>query len=69
MTVLLSIYALYFFIPHAGSENLLGILSPFFISLTQNLLFVGLVFWLARQFKQNNVLQTLLLVACFAIAV
>jgi len=69
MTVLLSIYALYFFIPHAGSENFVGILSPFFLSLAQNLLFAGLAFWLSRQFKQNNLLQVLLLVACFVIAV
>jgi NhaP-type Na+/H+ or K+/H+ antiporter len=69
MTVLLSIYALYFFIPHTGSENLLGILSPFFIGLAQNLLFAGLIFWLSRQFKEKNTLLTLLLVVCFVIAV
>jgi NhaP-type Na+/H+ or K+/H+ antiporter len=69
MTVLLSIYALYFFIPHAASENFLGILLPFFIGLAQNLLFVGLAFWLSRQFKANNLLLILLLLACFVIAV
>jgi len=69
MTVLLSIYALYFFLPHAGSENLLGILAPFFISLAQNLLFATLVFWLSRQFQKSNTLLTLLLVICFVIAV
>ena len=69
MTVLLSIYALYFFIPHTASENLLGLLSPFFVSLAQNLLFAGLVFWLSRQFKGKNTLLTFLLVVCFVIAV
>jgi NhaP-type Na+/H+ or K+/H+ antiporter len=69
MTVLLSIYALYFFIPHAASENLLGVLSPFFLSLAQNLFFAALAFWLSRQVKQNVILLTLLLVACFVIAV
>ena len=69
MTVLLSIYALYFFIPHAASENFLGVISPFFISLAQNLLFAALVFWLSRQVKRNNTFLILLLVACFVIAV
>jgi len=69
MTVLLSIYGLYFFLPHTGTENLLGTLSPFFLSLAQNLIFAGLVFWLSRQLKENNTLLTLLLVACFVIAV
>ena len=69
MTVLLSIYALYFFIPHAASENLLGVLSPFFLSLAQNLIFAGIAFWLSRQFKEKNALLTLLLVVCFGIAV
>jgi NhaP-type Na+/H+ or K+/H+ antiporter len=69
MTVLLSIYALYFFIPHAGSENLLGILSPFFVSLAQNLFFVALAFWLSRLFKGKNTLLTLLLAVCFVVAV
>jgi len=69
MTVLLSIYALYFFVPHSSSGNLLGALSPFLIGLAQNLLFAGLVFWLSRQFKRNNNLLTLLLAICFLIAV
>lgn len=69
MTVLLSIYALYFFIPHAASENLLGVLSPFFLSLAENLLFAALIFWLSRQFKENNNFLVLLLVTCFVIAV
>ena len=69
MTVLLSIYALYFFIPHDGLENILGSLSPFFISLAQNLLFAALAFWLSRQIKGNNTFLTLLLVVCFVIAV
>jgi NhaP-type Na+/H+ or K+/H+ antiporter len=69
MTVLLSIYALYFFIPHTSSENFLGVISPFFISLAQNLLFAALVFWLSRQVKRNNTFLILLLVACFVIAV
>ena len=69
MTVLLSIYALYFFIPHNGSENLLGVLSPFFVSLVQNLIFAGLIFWLSRRFKGQNTLLTFLLVACFVVAV
>jgi len=69
MTVLLSIYALYFFVPHGASENFLGILSPFFLSLGQNLLFAALTFWLSCQFKGNNTFLTLLLAVCFVIAV
>ena len=61
MTVLLSIYALYFFIPHTGTENLLGTLSPFFLSLAQNLIFAALIFWLSHRFKDQNTLLTFLL--------
>ena len=69
MTVLLSIYALYFFIPHIGMENLLGTFVPFLLGLAQNLIFAGIAFWLSRQFRENNTLLIFLLVICFVTAV
>jgi len=69
MTVLLSIYVLYFFLPHNGSGGLLGSILPFFFGLAQNLLFVLVTYFLHRYLKENAMAQILLLFVCFIVAV
>jgi len=69
MTVLLSIYALYFFLPHNGTGDLFGSILPFFFGLAKNLLFVLVTYLLHRYLKENAMAQMLLLLACFIIAV
>lgn len=69
MTVLLSIYALYLFLPHETSASLLQLGLPFLASLAQNLLFAGLVFFLTRWLKKNEPALLLLLIVCFGVAV
>jgi NhaP-type Na+/H+ or K+/H+ antiporter len=69
MTVLLSIYALYFFLPHTATGSLLESVAPFFIGLAQNLLFVLVVYLIYKYLKQNSTAMMFLLVACFISAV
>lgn len=69
MTVLLSIYALYFFLPQSGSGNLLDSVVPFFIGLGQNLLFVLAVYLIHKYLNLNSTAIMILLSACFIIAV
>jgi len=69
MTVLLSIYALYFFLPHDTTGGLLDSLLPFFIGLGQNLLFVLAVYLLYRYLKQYSIVSILLLFVCIIFAV
>ena len=69
MTVLLSIYALYFFLPHNGTKSLFGSILPFFVGLALNLLFVLVTYLLYRSVKENSVAQTLLLLGCFIAAI
>lgn len=69
MTVLLSIYALYLFLPHNATANLLELSLPFVLGLGQNLLFAGLVFVLSRKVKNHPLAQLLLLLACFGVAI
>ena len=69
MTVLLSIYALYFFLPHTATGNLLEFVAPFFIGLAQNFLFVLVTYLIYKYLKQNSTAMMLLLVACFIAAV
>jgi NhaP-type Na+/H+ or K+/H+ antiporter len=69
MTVLLSIYALYFFLPQNGNATLFASVAPFFIGLAQNLLFVLAAYLLHKYIKQNTTATMLLLGACFVVAV
>jgi len=69
MTVLLSIYALYLFLPHTASASLLELSLPFLFSLGQNLAFAGLVFVLSRWSKDRQSVQLLLLAASFGAAI
>jgi NhaP-type Na+/H+ or K+/H+ antiporter len=69
MTVLLSIYALYFFLPQTEAGTLLGSVVPFFIGLARNLLFVLVAYLLYKYLKQNETALTILLIACFVVAV
>jgi NhaP-type Na+/H+ or K+/H+ antiporter len=69
MTVLLSIYALYLFLPHNANVNLLELSLPFALGLGQNLLFAGLVFVLSRKVKSHPPAQLLLLLASFGFAI
>jgi NhaP-type Na+/H+ or K+/H+ antiporter len=69
MTVLLSIYALYFFLPHGDTGNLMDSMLPFFIGLVQNLIFVILVYLLSRSLKRNSTALLVLLAVCFVIAI
>jgi NhaP-type Na+/H+ or K+/H+ antiporter len=68
MTVLLSIYALYLFLPHPASASLLELAIPFLLSLGQNLAFAGLVFILSRWSKNHQPAQLLLLATSFIAA-
>ena len=69
MTVLLSIYALYFFVPHTVTGSLFSSALPFFIGLAQNLLFVLVTYLLYRYLKLYPAAQILLLFICFIVAV
>jgi NhaP-type Na+/H+ or K+/H+ antiporter len=69
MTVLLSIYALYFFLPHTETGTLIDSVAPFFIGLAQNLLFILAVYLLYKYLKQNKIALMILLAACFIVAV
>ena len=69
MTVLLSIYALYFFIPQNGTGDLLGSILPFFIGLGQNLLFALATYFIYKYIKKNFTASIILLIACFVAAV
>lgn len=69
MTVLLSIYALYFFIPQSGTANLLDSILPFALGLAENLIFVLVAFLIYKYIKQNSTAMILLLLVCFVTAV
>jgi len=69
MTVLLSIYALYFFLPHSEASSLLSSIISFFLGLAQNLLFVLTVYILNKYLRLNSTAQLVLLAVCFVIAV
>jgi NhaP-type Na+/H+ or K+/H+ antiporter len=69
MTVLLSIYALYLFLPHAANASLLELSLPFLLSLGLNLTFAGLVAVLARWSKNYQSWQLLLLGVSFGVAI
>lgn len=69
MTVLLSIYALYFFIPRSETGTLIGSVIPFFLGLAQNLLFVLVVYFLYKLLKQNHIALMVLLFLSFVVAV
>lgn len=71
MTVLLSVYALYFFIPHPAASESQGILFGFISGLLQNLSFAGLVFLLVRLLGriQTPAFQWGLLLVSFVIGV
>lgn len=69
MTVLLSIYALYFFLPQSESGNLFDSVLPFFIGLAQNLLFVLAAYLIHKYLKSNSTATILLLAICFVIAI
>jgi len=69
MTVLLSIYALYFFLPHAETGSLLATLTPFFLGLAQNFLFVLAAYLIYKYLKQNSNALMVLLAACFIVAI
>jgi len=69
MTVLLSIYALFFFLPHDGSGGLFGSILPFFVGLAQNLLFVLVTYLIHKYLRDNKTAQILLLLACFIFAI
>lgn len=69
MTVLLSIYALYFFIPQEPTTTLLASALPFLGGLVQNLVFSAIIYLLARKLKSNELALTLLLIVCFGMAI
>jgi len=69
MTVLLSIYALYFFLPQSGTSSLFESISPFFIGLAQNLLFVLAAYLIHKYTKQSFSATIILLTACFVFAI
>jgi hypothetical protein len=69
MTVLLSIYALYFFLPQSGNASIMDSILPFFIGLAQNLLFVLAVYLIHKRLKLNPAAALFLLAACFIIAI
>ncbi|MDD2921366.1 MAG: cation:proton antiporter [Anaerolineales bacterium] len=69
MTVLLSIYALYFFLPQSGTGSLINSIAPFFIGLAQNLLFVLAAYLIYKYLKHNSIAMTILLAVCFIVAV
>ena len=69
MTVLLSIYALFFFVPHTATGSMFGSVLPFFIGLAQNLLFFLVTYLVYSRIKESSSAQVLLLFACFVIAV
>jgi NhaP-type Na+/H+ or K+/H+ antiporter len=69
MTVLLSIYALYFFLPRSGDASLLDSVLPFFAGLAQNLLFVLAVYLIQRYLNLTHPAKLFLLAACFAAAI
>jgi NhaP-type Na+/H+ or K+/H+ antiporter len=69
MTVLLSIYALYLFLPHSDNASLLELSLPFLLSLSLNLAFAAVAFVLTRWTKSHPFLQILLLLTCFILAV
>jgi len=69
MTVLLSIYALYFFLPHSTTGGLLQSILPFLVGLAQNLLFVLAAYLLYKYLKQNSAASMILLLVCFIVAV
>jgi len=69
MTVLLSIYALYFFLPHTSTGSLLGSITPFLLGLAQNLIFVLVAFLIYKYLRQSQIALMILLTICFIIAV
>jgi NhaP-type Na+/H+ or K+/H+ antiporter len=69
MTVLLSVYALYLFLPHTATAGLLELSLPFLLGLGQNLAFAGLVFLLSRWLKKSELAQLFLLTASFILAI
>ena len=69
MTVLLSVYALYFFLPQSGSGSLLSSVIPFFTGLAQNLLFVLAVYLVHKYLNLNSTATIALLVICFVTAI
>jgi NhaP-type Na+/H+ or K+/H+ antiporter len=69
MTVLLSISALYFFLPHESTTSLLQAETPFLSGLLQNLAFAGVAFLLTRWIKRRQAALVFLLLVCFALAI
>jgi NhaP-type Na+/H+ or K+/H+ antiporter len=69
MTVLLSIYALYLFLPHAATAAWLELSLPFLLGLGQNLAFAGLVFLLSRWLKKSELAQLVLLASSFILTI
>lgn len=69
MTVLLSIYGLYFFLPHNGTTSLAALFLPFGWGLLQNLVFAGLALAISRLFANNERALLALLALCLVLAV
>lgn len=69
MTVLLSIYALYLFLPHNAAASPLELSLPFLFGLAQNLAFAGLIFLLSRWLKKSQAAQLGLLAVSFCVAI
>ena len=69
MTVLISIYALYFFLPINGTGSLFAPVFPFLLGLAQNLLFVLAAYLLYKYMKYNQTASMILLLFCFIVVV